>query len=83
MEQNYRANQLLAMEAFAKLMGSHTLSGALDFESWLTGYVRCRPCYPSATNEDVPCPYRPYCAAFNHRPDLMDIAWPLVLTTAY
>jgi hypothetical protein len=83
MERNFRANQLLAMEALANLTGDRALVGPIDYESWRTGYLRCRPCHPDATNEDVPCPYRARCSAFNEHPDLMEIAWPLVLTTSY
>ena len=83
MEKNFRANQLLAMEEIGIQMGDRNLIDPVDYESWRTGYLRCRPCYPGATDEDVPCPYRPDCLAFQHRPELMDIAWPLVLTTTY
>jgi hypothetical protein len=83
MERSFRANQLKAMQELCKLMAGNGSMAPLDYESWRTGYLRCRLCHPNATDADVPCPYRPRCSAFNERPELMEIAWPLVLTTKY
>ncbi len=83
LEWSFRANQLMAMQALLKLMKGNSSMAHLDYESWRTGYLRCRLCHPDATDEDVPCPYRARCSAFTERPDLMEVGWPLVLTTNY
>lgn len=83
LEQAFRANQLIAMQELLQLMKGTPPMAPLDYESWRTGYLRCRLCHPGATEADVPCPYRSRCMAFNERLDMMKIAWPLVLTTNY
>lgn len=55
----------------------------IDEECWRMGYLRCRPCREGISDEELPCPYRPSCTAYQAQPSLMAMRWPLVMTTCY
>ena len=81
LEQGYRAATL---ELCARLAQAAGLSMAdLDTLVWKQGYLRCRPCHLGVTDEELPCPQRAHCRAFQHDPALMQIGWPLVHTPWY
>jgi hypothetical protein len=81
LEQGYRAATL---ELCRRLVGPAGLSMAdLDTLVWKQGYLRCRPCRPGISDETLPCPHRPSCHAFQQKPALMELGWPLVHTTWY
>ena len=48
-----------------------------------SGFLRCRLCREGISDEELPCPYRDLSLAYQQEHDLMQLGWPLVLTTAY
>ena len=81
LEQGYRAATL---ELCQRLAQAAKLSIAdLDTLVWKQGYLRCRPCHLGVTDEELPCPHRVNCRAFQKDPALMEIGWPLVHTPWY
>lgn len=81
LEQGYRAATL---ELCRRLAQAARLSIVdLDTLVWKQGYLRCRPCHLGVTDEELPCPHRGHCRAFQNEPSLMEIGWPLVHTPWY
>jgi hypothetical protein len=81
MEREYRACTIVAGRALAEETG-RPLS-AVDTECWKTGYLRCRLCREGISDEELPCPYRSVSQAYQNEHALMEMRWPLVLTTCY
>ncbi|HEV8338946.1 MAG TPA: queuosine salvage family protein [bacterium] len=81
MEREYRACTIVAGRALAEETG-RSLS-AVDTECWKTGYLRCRLCREGISDEELPCPYRSVSKAYQNEHALMEMRWPLVLTTCY
>jgi hypothetical protein len=81
LEQSYRAATLELCRRLAVLTD---LSMAdLDTLVWKQGYLRCRSCRSGISDEALPCSHRVNCRAFQQEPALMEMCWPLVLTTWY
>jgi hypothetical protein len=81
MEREYRACTMVAGRALAKEAGWPI--PAVDTECWKTGYLRCRLCREGISDEELPCPYRTVSKGYQDDHALMELRWPLVLTTCY
>jgi hypothetical protein len=81
LEQGYRAATLELCRRLAPAAGLSVAD--LDTLVWKQGYLRCRPCHPGVSDEELPCPHRSHCRAFQEEPALMEIGWPLVHTPWY
>ncbi len=81
MEREYRACTIAAGRMLAEETGCSIAS--VDTECWKTGYLRCRLCRAGITEEELPCPYRAVSRGFQDEHELMELRWPLVLTTCY
>ncbi len=81
MEREYRACTIAAGRMLADETGCSIAS--VDTECWKTGYLRCRRCRVGITDEELPCPYRAVSRGFQDEHGLMELRWPLVLTTCY
>ncbi len=81
MEREYRACTIVAGRALAEETGQPL--SAVDTECWKTGYLRCRLCREGISDEELPCPYRSVSKAYQSEHALMEMRWPLVLTTCY
>lgn len=81
MEREYRAATVVAGRALAEEAGWPV--AVVDTECWKTGYLRCRLCRAQVTDQELPCPYRTVSRAYQHEHGLMELRWPLVLTTCY
>lgn len=81
MEQEYRAATIVAGRALAEAAGWPV--SVVDTECWKTGYLRCRLCRVGITDEELPCPYRSISKGYQDEHLLMELRWPLVLTTCY
>ena len=81
MEREFRACTIVAGRALAEECGWPI--SAVDTECWKTGYLRCRLCRVGITDEELPCPYRAVSRGFQDEHGLMELRWPLVLTTCY
>ena len=83
-EQEFRAFTVQAIRELGARIGTWPDSlGAIALESHGHPYLRCRRCRLGIPDDELPCPYRPVCKATWEDPELMDCAWPLVLTTDY
>ncbi len=81
MEQEFRAATILVGRALVEATGYP--ANVVDHECWKMGYLRCRICRDNIADDELPCPYRELSIAYQQRPDLMALRWPLVLTTCY
>ncbi|HBY97341.1 MAG: queuosine salvage family protein [Ardenticatenaceae bacterium] len=81
MEQEFRACTMAAGRAIAEEIGAAI--PVVDEELWRTGYTRCRLCRSDVTDDELPCPYRHLSIGYQTEPTLMEMRWPLVLTTCY
>lgn len=81
MEQEFRAGTIVAGRMLAEETGFSV--NAVDHECWQMGYLRCRLCREGISDEELPCSYRGISAAYQQTHSLMDLRWPLVLTTCY
>ncbi|WP_141747515.1 queuosine salvage family protein [Streptomyces nanshensis] len=81
MEREFRAATVAVFDEVQRRSG--VVLAELDHEFWYHSAFRCRPCHPGASEEDVPCPIRDDCTAFQRRPALMELGWPLVYTPYY
>lgn len=81
MEREYRAATILAGRALAEASGQPI--NAVDTECWRTGYIRCRLCREGISDAELPCPYRSISKGYQNDHALMEMRWPLVLTTCY
>lgn len=81
MEREYRASTITAGRMLAEAAGWPVT--VVDTECWKTGYLRCRLCAAGMTDEELPCPYRSISKGYQDEHGLMDLRWPLVLTTCY
>lgn len=81
MEREYRAATMMAGRALAQEAGWPI--PLVDTECWKTGYLRCRLCRTGISDDELPCPYRSTSKAYQDEHALMDLRWPLVLTTCY
>lgn len=81
MEFEFRAATMAAGRALSEATGCHI--NDIDSECWKMGYLRCRLCREDISDEELPCPYRGLSVAYQEQPSLMDMRWPLVLTTCY
>ena len=81
MELEYRACTMIAGRELAALSGLPV--PVVDEEVWRSGFTRCRLCTPQATDEELPCPHRELSVAYQQEHDLMELGWPLVMTTCY
>ena len=83
-EQEFRAFTVQAIRELGARIGTWPDSlGAIALESHGHPYLRCRRCRVGIADDELPCPYRPVCKATWEDRELMDCAWPLVLTTDY
>jgi hypothetical protein len=81
MEREFRAATMLAGRQLAVLSGQSI--SEVDEALWRMGFAHCRPCFPRATESQVPCWHRPTCKAYHEEENLMEIRWPLVMTPRY
>ncbi len=81
MEREYRACTMVAGRMLAEEAGWPIPT--VDTECWKTGYLRCRLCRVGITDEELPCPYRTVSKGYQDDHALMELRWPLVLTTCY
>ena len=81
MEREYRACTMVAGRMLAEETGWPIPT--VDTECWKTGYLRCRLCRVGITDEELPCPYRTVSKGYQDDHALMELRWPLVLTTCY
>jgi hypothetical protein len=81
MEREYRAATMVAGRMLAERAGWPVPS--VDTECWKTGYLRCRLCRVGISDEELPCPYRAVSKGYQDDHALMELRWPLVLTTCY
>lgn len=81
MERDYRACTMIAGQLIAAETGLPL--PVIDEELWRSGFLRCRLCREGISDEELPCPYRDLSLAYQQEHDLMQLGWPLVLTTAY
>lgn len=81
MEFEFRAATMVAGRALSEATGCPI--NEIDSECWKMGYLRCRLCREDISDEELPCPYRELSVAYQEQPSLMDMRWPLVLTTCY
>jgi hypothetical protein len=81
MERDYRACTMMA----GRLIAAETNLSipAIDEELWQSGFLRCRLCRIGVSDEELPCPYREHSVAYQSEHELMELAWPLVLTPCY
>jgi hypothetical protein len=81
MERDYRASTMIAGRLIAAETGLPL--AAIDEELWQSGFMRCRLCRTGIGDDELPCPYRDLSVAYQTDHELMELAWPLVLTTCY
>lgn len=81
MEFEFRAATMVAGRLLSEATGCPI--NDIDSECWKMGYLRCRLCREDISDEELPCPYRELSVAYQEQPSLMDMRWPLVLTTCY
>ncbi|MDR7555054.1 MAG: queuosine salvage family protein [Armatimonadota bacterium] len=81
MEREYRAATVTAGRRLATT--THAAVNAVDTECWRMGYLGCRPCRVGVSDAEHPCAYRGVSRAFQREHALMELRWPLVLTTCY
>jgi hypothetical protein len=81
MEWDYRASTIVAGQILAAEAGLSV--PALDEALWQSGFMRCRLCRVGISDEELPCPYRNLSVAYQSEHELMELAWPLVLTPCY
>jgi hypothetical protein len=81
MEREYRAATITVGRRLAATTGATV--NAVDTECWRMGYLGCRPCRVGVSDAEHPCAYRAVSRAFQREHALMDLRWPLVLTTCY
>ena len=81
MERDYRASTIVAGRMIAAETGLSI--AAIDEELWRSGFLRCRLCEVAISDEELPCPYREQSLAYQSEHELMELGWPLVLTTCY
>jgi len=81
MEREYRAATMVAGRALAQEAGWPI--PLVDTECWKTGYLRCRLCRTGISDDELPCPYRSASKGYQDDHTLMELRWPLVLTTCY
>jgi hypothetical protein len=81
MEREYRAATIVAGRRLADATGAPVM--AVDTECWRMGYLGCRPCRLGVSDAEHPCAYRAVSRAFQREHALMELQWPLVLTTCY
>ncbi|MCL5075502.1 MAG: queuosine salvage family protein [Chloroflexi bacterium] len=77
-EQECRAATIVACRRLAEVMGTPLFHP--EAETWETAFLRCRLCRPGISDEELYCPYKSVCRAYQEDPDLMRIRWPLVYT---
>jgi hypothetical protein len=85
MENDFRVATIDAMRRMARAMGGD-YAGALrllERETHAQALLRCRRCRVGISDEELPCPYRGMCKATHEDHQLMDCAFPLVLTSEY
>jgi hypothetical protein len=84
MEQEYRAFTIVALEKLAELTGGWPQAlSALEIETHAAAFLHCRRCRVGISDEELPCAYRDVCKATHEDHELMDTAWPLVMTNHY
>ncbi len=84
MEEEFRAFTILAMRELARRTGGWpgALPG-LEVETHAQAFLKCRRCRVGIPEKELPCLYRSVCKATCDDHELMDCAWPLVMTTEY
>jgi hypothetical protein len=84
MEQEYRAFTIVALRRLAELTGGWPQSlNALEVETHAVAFLHCRRCRVGISDAELPCAYRDVCKATHDDHELMDAAWPLVMTNHY
>ncbi len=84
MEQEFRAFTIVALTKLAELTGGWPQAlNALEVETHAVAFLHCRRCRVGISEQDLPCAYRDVCKATNEDHELMDAAWPLVMTNHY
>jgi hypothetical protein len=84
MEQEFRAFTIVALRMLADLAGGWPQAlNALEVETHAVAFLHCRRCRVGISDEELPCAYRDVCKATHEDHELMDAAWPLVMTNHY
>jgi hypothetical protein len=81
MEHEFRAGTMVAGRMLAEATGYSVAE--VDHECWKMGYRHCRLCRVGISDEELPCAYRELSVAYQDEHHLMEMRWPLVLTTSY
>lgn len=84
MEQEFRAFTIVALRKLADLAGGWPQAlNALEVETHAVAFLHCRRCRVGISEKELPCAYRDVCKATHDDHELMDAAWPLVMTNHY
>lgn len=85
LENDFRVATIDAMRRMARMMGGDYVEALrlLERETHAQALLRCRRCRVGISDEELPCPYRRICKATHEDHQLMDCAFPLVLTSEY
>ena len=84
MEQEFRAFTIIALRKLAELTGGWPQAlNALEVETHAVAFLHCRRCRVGISEQELPCAYRDVCKATHEDHELMDAAWPLVMTNHY
>jgi len=84
MEQEFRAFTIVALRKLAELTGGWPQAlNALEVETHAVAFLHCRRCRVGVSEQELPCAYRDVCKATHQDHELMDAAWPLVMTNHY
>lgn len=84
MEQEFRAFTIVALRKLAELVGGWPRGlNALEVETHAVAFLHCRRCRVGISEAELPCAYRGVCKATREDHELMDAAWPLVMTNHY
>jgi hypothetical protein len=80
-EREYRAGTVTVGRMIAEETGFSL--DEVGYECWQQGYLRCRVCRVGVSDEELPCAYRDLSIGYQSEHHLMQMRWPLVLTTSY
>lgn len=85
LENDFRVATIDAMRRITRAMGGDYVEALrlLERETHAQALLRCRRCRVGISDEELPCPYRRICKATHEDHQLMDCAFPLVLTSEY
>ncbi|HBY97339.1 MAG TPA: hypothetical protein DEP84_25930 [Chloroflexi bacterium] len=84
LEQEIRATTLEVLRALTEAIGTYPADlPSVEMETHAQAFLKCRHCRSGIPDEELLCSYKTVCVAYNQDPELMEIWWPLVHTTAY